>query len=122
MDRVTAAYERLVSTQPNMNSGKRAGVPTDMAEKLKALERENRELRQANEILRKASAYFARASNRASFAYFAIRAGAPRRGLGGDVIYSLSSTYRSAGPRARRSSDAARCRPHRWYRRPSCVT
>ena len=41
--------------------GKRAGVPTDMAEKLKALERENRELRQANEILRKASAYFAQA-------------------------------------------------------------
>jgi len=36
-------------------------VPTDMAEKLKALERENRELRQANEILRKASAYFAQA-------------------------------------------------------------
>ncbi|BAQ69381.1 transposase IS3/IS911 family protein [Rhodovulum sulfidophilum] len=30
-----------------------------MAEKMKALERENRELRQANEILRKASAYFA---------------------------------------------------------------
>ena len=42
-----------------IDSGKRAGVPTDMAEKLKALERENRELRQANEILRKASAYFA---------------------------------------------------------------
>ena len=32
-----------------------------MAEKLKSLERENRELRQANEILRKASAYFAMA-------------------------------------------------------------
>jgi transposase len=31
------------------------------AAKLKALERENRELRQANEILRKASAYFAQA-------------------------------------------------------------
>jgi transposase len=30
-----------------------------MAEKMKALERENRELRQANEILRKASAHFA---------------------------------------------------------------
>ena len=44
-----------------VDSGKRAGVPTDMAEKLKALERENRELRQANEILRKASAYFAQA-------------------------------------------------------------
>ena len=33
----------------------------DMAGKMKALERENRELRQANEILRKASAYFAQA-------------------------------------------------------------
>ena len=44
-----------------IDSGQRAGVPTDTAEKLKALERENRELRQANEILRKASAYFAMA-------------------------------------------------------------
>ena len=44
-----------------IDTGKRAGVPTDMAAKLKALERENRELRQANEILRKASAYFAQA-------------------------------------------------------------
>ena len=42
-----------------VDSGRRGGVPTEMAEKLKALERENRELRQANEILRKASAYFA---------------------------------------------------------------
>jgi transposase-like protein len=44
-----------------VNSGKRAGVPSELADKLKALERENRELRQANEILRKASAYFAQA-------------------------------------------------------------
>ena len=44
-----------------VDSGKRTGVPTDMAENLNALERENRELRQANEILRKASAYFAQA-------------------------------------------------------------
>jgi transposase len=44
-----------------VDKGKRAGVPRDLAEKLKALERENRELRQANEILRKASAYFAQA-------------------------------------------------------------
>jgi transposase len=44
-----------------VNSGKRAGVPTDMAEKMKALEREVRELRQVNEILRKASAYFTQA-------------------------------------------------------------
>jgi transposase len=38
------------------DSGK---LPTDVAGKLRDLERENRELRQANEILRKASAYFA---------------------------------------------------------------
>jgi transposase len=44
-----------------IDAGRRAGVPTDMAARLKALERENRELRQANEILRKASAYFAMA-------------------------------------------------------------
>jgi len=44
-----------------VDRGVRAGVPTDVAEKMKALERDNRELRQANEILRKASAYFAMA-------------------------------------------------------------
>ena len=44
-----------------VDSGKRGGIPTDTADKLKALEREVRELRQANEILRKASAYFAQA-------------------------------------------------------------
>ena len=44
-----------------VDSGRRAGVSTEMAEKMKALERENRELRQVNEILRKASAYFAMA-------------------------------------------------------------
>ena len=44
-----------------VDSGQRAGIPSEMAERMKALERENRELRQANEILRKASAYFAMA-------------------------------------------------------------
>ncbi|SFP95130.1 transposase, partial [Sphingomonas rubra] len=39
-----------------VDSGTRAGVPSDVADRMKALERENRELRQANEILRKASA------------------------------------------------------------------
>src|ERR1700693_791068 len=67
---VTSIATRTASTpqtlhdwvkKAEIDSRKRAGVPTDMAEKLKALERENRELRQANEILRKASAYFATA-------------------------------------------------------------
>lgn len=35
------------------DSGKRAGILTEMADRMKALERKNRELRQANEILRK---------------------------------------------------------------------
>lgn len=42
-----------------VDSDNRAGLPSDVAEKMTALERENPELRQANEILRKASAYFA---------------------------------------------------------------
>ena len=44
-----------------VDSGRKPGLTTDMAAKLKALERENRELGQANEILHKASAYFAQA-------------------------------------------------------------
>jgi transposase-like protein len=44
-----------------VDSGKRAGVSSEMAEKTKSLERENRELRQANEVLRKASACFSMA-------------------------------------------------------------
>ncbi|SDG81977.1 Transposase [Pelagibacterium luteolum] len=52
-------YDWVKKTE--VDTGKRAGLPSDVAEKMKALERENRELRQANEILRKASAYFAQA-------------------------------------------------------------
>ncbi|MCC5612343.1 transposase, partial [Nostoc sp. CHAB 5834] len=36
-----------------VDRGRRAGIPSEMAVTMKALERENRELRQANEILRK---------------------------------------------------------------------
>ncbi len=50
-----------------VNSGKRASVPTEVADKMKALERDVCELRQANEILRKASAYFAQAKLDRSF-------------------------------------------------------
>jgi transposase-like protein len=47
--------------QAERDRGVRAGPTTEEHERIKALERENRELRQANEILRKASAYFAMA-------------------------------------------------------------
>ena len=43
------------------DTGQRPGQTTDEQQRVKALERENRELRRANEILRKASAYFAQA-------------------------------------------------------------
>ena len=45
----------------DVDSGRKLGVTSEERERVKALERENRELRQANEILRKASAYFAQA-------------------------------------------------------------
>jgi transposase-like protein len=43
--------------QAERDQGHRSGSTTDERERIKALERENRELRRANEILRKASAY-----------------------------------------------------------------
>lgn len=52
---------RLWVRQAERDSGEREGLTTTERERLKALEREVRELRQANEILRKASAYFAQA-------------------------------------------------------------
>jgi transposase len=47
--------------QAERDAGKRPGLTTDERERLKQLEREVIELRRANEILRKASAYFAQA-------------------------------------------------------------
>ena len=47
--------------QAERDQGVRAGTTSEERDRIKALEREVRELRQANEILRKASAYFAQA-------------------------------------------------------------
>jgi transposase-like protein len=47
--------------QAERDRGLRDGQTTEERERVKALERENRELKRANEILRKASAYFAQA-------------------------------------------------------------
>ncbi len=57
----TAETLRKWVRQAEKDQGRRAGLTTDEREQLKKLERENRELRRANEILRKASAYFAQA-------------------------------------------------------------
>jgi len=57
----TAETLRRWVRQAERDSGKRAGLTTDERARLKALEKENRELKKANEILRLASAFFAQA-------------------------------------------------------------
>lgn len=57
----TAETLRAWVRQCERDQGLRPGPTSDEQARIKALERENRELRQANEILRKASAYFAQA-------------------------------------------------------------
>src|SRR5262245_4727195 len=57
----TAETLRNWVRQAERDAGKRPGLTTDERERLKKLERENQELRRANEILRKASAFFAQA-------------------------------------------------------------
>jgi transposase-like protein len=47
--------------QVEVDTGRRGGLTTDERARMKQLERENFELRRANEILRKASAFFAQA-------------------------------------------------------------
>jgi transposase len=47
--------------QADIDDGAKRGLSREDAERIKRLEQENRELRRANEILRKASAYFAQA-------------------------------------------------------------
>jgi transposase-like protein len=87
--------------------GVRAGVPTDVATKLKALERENRELRQANEILRKASAYFD-GMDAPSRRHCNVSLTDPLRVTGRSDIHASSCDYRRR-PREAGVSTAWRC-------------
>jgi transposase len=57
----TAETLRKWVRQMERDTGKRDGLTSSERERFKELERENRELKRANEILRKASAYFAQA-------------------------------------------------------------
>ena len=57
----TAETLRKWVRQVERDSGRRPGLTTDEKQRLKDLEREVRELKRANEILRKASAFFAQA-------------------------------------------------------------
>mgnify|MGYP001819926082 FL=1 len=62
-DKIGCTHETLRRwvRQAEVDQGVRGGSSTSEQERLKQLERENRELKRANEILRKASAYFAQA-------------------------------------------------------------
>jgi len=62
-EKLGCAAETLRSwvRQTERNEGKRPGLTIEERARLKELERENRELKRANEILRLASAYFAKA-------------------------------------------------------------
>jgi transposase len=57
---MTAETLRKWVRQTEVDDGRRPGVTSAAAQKIKELERENRELRRANEILKAASAFFAR--------------------------------------------------------------
>ena len=57
----TAETLRKWVRRAEVDHGMRGGTTSSERERMKALERENRELRRANEILRKASAFFAQA-------------------------------------------------------------
>ena len=50
---------RVWVRRAEVDQGRREGVTTDERERIKQLERENKELRRANEILKAASAFFA---------------------------------------------------------------
>ena len=58
----TAETLRNWVRQTERDSGQRGGLTTDERQRFKELERENRELKRANEILQTASAYFAKAA------------------------------------------------------------
>lgn len=66
---ITSVAEKLGPTpetvrnwvrRAEVDGGRRPGLTTDERERMKALEKENRELRRANEILKAASSFFAR--------------------------------------------------------------
>ena len=57
----TAETLRTWVRQSECDQGTRPGQSTSELDRLKSLERENRELKRANEILRKAAAFFAQA-------------------------------------------------------------
>ena len=73
-----------------VDNGRRAGVPTHFAAELNALERENRELRQANEILRRRPLLLLRRSSTADSSHDRLHRRSPRGAWGRADLQSLA--------------------------------
>lgn len=63
---MSAETLRVWHRRREIDTGHRAGVPTDIVEENKRLQRENAELRKANEVLKAASVFFAKELDRPS--------------------------------------------------------
>ncbi|MEO6210073.1 MAG: IS3 family transposase [Gemmatimonadaceae bacterium] len=96
---------RLWVRRAARDAGQRPGLTTEEQQRLKHLERENRERRRANEILRKASAYFAPGGARPPRAMMVAFLDAHRRAYGVEPICAVlpiaPSTYYAAKARER---------------------
>jgi transposase len=77
-DRCTPQTLHESVKKAEIDSGRRSGVPSDVSDRLKALEREKGELRQANETLCKMSAYFAMAELTAGTSHDRVHRRSPR--------------------------------------------
>jgi len=96
---------RLWVRQAERDQGKRPGPTTSETERIEALERENRELRQVNGILRKASAFFAQAELDAGSSHDGVHRREPRGSRGradlrGTAVRPVD-VLRAAGTRCR---------------------
>ncbi len=96
-----------------VDRGERTGVTIKMAEKMKALERRNRELKQANEILQKASAYFAQVGARSPVQNM-IAFIEENRDIGGELICK----HLSIAPSITRQANCAAILPRGHVPRP----
>ncbi|WAT16338.1 IS3 family transposase [Xanthomonas fragariae] len=102
--------------QAERDAGKRQGLTTDERTRMKALEREVRELRQANEILRKASAYFGPGGARPPLQALTGFVGEHRDVYGVEPICKVLQVAPSTYYRhAQREADA-NLRPKRWWK------
>ncbi|WAT15237.1 IS3 family transposase [Xanthomonas fragariae] len=102
--------------QAERDAGERSGLSTDERAQLKTLLRENRELRQANEILRKASAYFCPGGARPPLQALTGFVGEHRDVYGVEPICQVLQVAPSTYYRHAQREASADLRPKRWWK------